>query len=270
MCSPTSGLRRRSGWLVVLVLVGCGHVSSSSSDGGTAAGGSQLTGTGGTHAGGGYADVGGHAGNSAGSAGASGSAGQVAVGSGGATVAGGSSGGTGDHSGHTDAGADTQPVQLGPPLIDSTPDGGLSRWTFTPQAAGYGTGTFSTADGRLCATLTNDTSGAVATIGWPTSGAPGVLLPAGDTFQLSFLASATTSLLTFLDKVGGTVSPYATDFETTDDAPATTTQEFTHVFVSAGESSAGIAFVFSAATTAATTVCISNVSLRRVVSSSGG
>jgi hypothetical protein len=149
-------------------------------------------------------------------------------------------------------------------LITNTSfDAGATGWSFTPQAAGYGTATTNVSGGQFCATLTGDNSGAVATIGWPAANASGISLPAGTMFEFSFEASSSQSLQSFLDKVGGAVTD-STDFQSTTDVVTSTMQSFTHTFTSGGDSDAGVAFVFSSSTTVATTVCIANVKLRQI------
>ena len=75
--------------------------------------------------------------------------------------------------------------------------------------------------------------------------------------------------MTFYAKVGQSVSPYASDFQSTGDTPGAGAQTFVHVFTSAGgDASAGIAFIFSAPSTTAT-LCIADVQLRQILSAGG-
>ena len=188
---------------------------------------------------------------------APGGAGGAVVATGGLGSSDGSTGAGGAPSTGVDAGTDA-PNPWPIALVDSTTS--AAAWAFSPPSNGTGS-YLVTPDNNLCAMLTGTMDGAVGTIGWPADG-NGVSLHSGTTYELEYTASATAPLLSFLAKVGGVMAPYSTDFQYADTVSATA-QHIVHTFVAgADDANAGIAFVFSASTTAATTVCVSSVALR--------
>jgi Carbohydrate binding domain len=112
-------------------------------------------------------------------------------------------------------------------------------------------------NGRLC--LTNP--GNSTLLAWESAGGP-VMLAAGTSYRLSYDVSATGSGSRMVHvKVGLSVDPYTTDYETTESL-TTQSQTYTHTFtpMNGADPNVGLAFMQFSGTNNST-VCFDNVTL---------
>jgi len=184
-------------------------------------------------------------GGSGGSGGGAGGSGGAAGGSGGSGGGGGGSGGRGGGGGGSGGGNQGANLFANGDFAD-----GMTNWRIES-----GNGNINS--GRLC--LQNPGSNTL--LAWQSAGGP-VMLAAGTSYRLSYDVSATGSGTRMVHvKVGLSVDPYTTDYETTQSL-TTQSQTFTHTFtpMNGADPNAGLAFnQFSG--TGNSTVCFDNVTL---------
>jgi hypothetical protein len=136
---------------------------------------------------------------------------------------------------------------------------GTTMWGIVSGTAG----TLMASANELCVPLT----GGSPQLGWPEpSGTQGPALTGEASYTLSYAVRAASANATVDVKVGHSVSPYDTDFDTANtasmtDAVTTTLKTYTHTFTvpEAGDTSAGLAFTINSATNQ--NVCFQAVSL---------